>query len=70
MPKRRWVYDPFDCPKAKRWVSITGYDLELDADGWVADVASGPRTCSGTPGCGTTLGADNCPYKTNRNTGR
>jgi hypothetical protein len=70
MPKQRPFDHTFECPKANRWVAIKGYDVELsDDEGFVA-IATGPRSCSGAPACGTMLGADNGPYKTNLNTGR
>jgi hypothetical protein len=62
--------DWFDCSKAKRRVHISGFDTVVINDGMVDDSAPLKRSCSGTPGRGTTLGADNCPYKRILNTGR
>ena len=71
MPNTRPFHERFPCSKAGKTVSITGRDVELrDGQGNVVNVARGNRSCSGTPACGTMLGADNCPYKTSLNTGR
>lgn len=67
MAKLKPFFELFTCAKIRSIVRVTANDRELYDQGRLVDVGHGKRSCSGSPGCGTTLGAPNCPYKTNLN---
>ena len=68
MSQQRFA-DQFACPKAGKQVAVYGVEVRLHGSGGLP--VAGERvaqSCSGSPGCGTTIGAPNCPYAANRNT--